>query len=124
MSIFKVNTVAINPKNEELSTPPIEALVDTGSELTWLPEELLKGIGIMPRRKRVFETADRRHIEREVGYSILRVEDYETNDEVVFAQKGDLILLGVRTIEGFSVTVDNIGHRFVARASLATTSTA
>ena len=121
MSIFKVNIVAINPKNEELSTPPIEALVDTGSELTWLPEELLKGIGIMPRRKKVFETADGRRIEREVGYSILRVEDYETNDEVVFAQKGDLILLGVRTIEGFSVTVDNIGHRFVARASLATT---
>jgi predicted aspartyl protease len=124
MSIFKVSTIAINPKNEELSTPPIEALVDTGSELTWLPEELLKGIGIMPRRKRVFETADGRRIEREVGYSILRVEDYETNDEVVFAQKGDLILLGVRTIEGFSVTVDNIGHRFVARASLATTSRA
>jgi hypothetical protein len=106
MSIFKVSTIAINPKNEELSTPPIEALVDTGSELT------------------VFETADGRRIEREVGYSILRVEDYETNDEVVFAQKGDLILLGARTIEGFSVTVDNIGHRFVARASLATTSKA
>ncbi len=124
MSIFKVSTIAINPKNEELSTPPIEVLADMGSELTRLPEELLKGIGIMPRRKRIFETADGRHIEREVGYSILRVEDYETNDEVVFAQKGDLILLGVRTIEGFSVTVDNIGHRFVARASLATTSKA
>ena len=120
MSIFKVSTIAINPKNEELSTPAIEALVDTGSELTWLPEEFLKEIGIKPRRKRVFETADGRHIERQVGYSIVRAEDYETIDEVVFAQKGDLILLGVRTIEGFSVTVDNIGHRFVARASLAT----
>ena len=27
-------------------------------------------------------------------------------------------LLGVRTLEGFSVMVDNIGHRFVATTSL------
>jgi hypothetical protein len=29
-----------------------------------------------------------------------------------------MVLLGVRTIEGFGVTVDNIGHRFVAHATL------
>ena len=44
-----------------------------------------------------------------MGYAILRADGYETNDEVVFAEKGDMILLGVRTIEGFSVMVDNIG---------------
>jgi hypothetical protein len=27
-------------------------------------------------------------------------------------------LLGVRTLEGFGVAVDNIGHRFVAQAAL------
>ncbi|MBW8003509.1 MAG: hypothetical protein FVQ80_16095 [Planctomycetes bacterium] len=122
MSIFKVNVIAINPKDEQLSTPAIEALVDTGSELSWLPEELLKEIGITPRRKRVFEIVNGQRVEREVGYAILQAEGYETTDEVVFAGKGDLILLGVRTIEGFSVTVDNIGHRFVARATLATAS--
>ena len=31
MSIFKIDIIAINPKNEELETPPIEALADTGS---------------------------------------------------------------------------------------------
>ena len=27
-------------------------------------------------------------------------------------------LLGVRTIEGFGVAVDNVGHRFLAQATL------
>lgn len=119
MSTFKVSIVAINPKEEELSTPSIDALVDTGSELTWLPAELLKGINIIARTKKVFITATGEHIEREVGYAILKAEGYETIDEVVFAQKGDMVLLGVRTLEGFSVMVDNIGHRLVTQASLA-----
>lgn len=119
MSAFKIDIVATNPKDEELSTPPIEGLVDTGSELTWLPADLLKGIGIMPREKKAFVTATGERIEREVGYAIIKAEGRETIDEVVFAEKGDMILLGVRTLEGFSVMVDNIGHRLVSRALLA-----
>lgn len=118
MSMFKVNVIARNPKREELATKPLEALVDTGSELTWLPADVLKGAGITPRRKRVFATATKQQIEREVGYAILSAEGYETNDEVVFAESGDMTLLGVRTLEGFGVMVDNIGHRFVATATI------
>jgi predicted aspartyl protease len=118
MSMFKVNVIARNPKREELETKPLTALVDTGSELTWLPADVLKGAGITPRRKRVFATATMRQIEREVGYAILCAEGYETNDEVVFAESGDMTLLGVRTLEGFGVMVDNIGHRFVATTTI------
>jgi predicted aspartyl protease len=118
MSMFKVNVIARNPKHEELATEPIEALVDTGSELTWMPGEILRKAGITPRRKRVFTTDTQQKIEREVGYAILSSEGYETNDEVVFAESGDLTLLGVRTLEGFGVMVDNIGHRFVATATI------
>jgi predicted aspartyl protease len=118
MSLFKVNIVARNPRDESLETPPIEALVDTGSELTWLPANLLSGVGIAPRRKRTFVTATRETVTRDVGYAILASEGYETADEVVFAEPSDLVLLGVRTIEGFGVVVDNVGHRFVAQASI------
>ena len=112
--MFRVNVVARNPKQEEFATLPVEAVVDTGSELTWLPAEVLKSAGITPRRKRVFATATQEKVEREVGYAILSAEGYETTDEVVFAQPGDMTLLGVRTLEGFGVMVDNIAHRFVA----------
>lgn len=124
MSAFKVNVIARNPKDEERTTPPVEALVDTGSELTWMPAELLHRAGIVPRRKRAFATATQEIVEREVGYAIVASEGYETNDEVVFAKSSDTILLGVRTIEGFGVLVDNIGHRFVARTTIVAATTA
>ena len=37
---------------------------------------------------------------------------------MVFAEPGDMTLLGVRTIEGFGVMVDNIAHRFVATSTI------
>ena len=118
MSLFKVNVIACNPRQETLVTPSIEVLVDTGAELTWLPAEMLTTIGVQPRRKRTFQTATKQLIERDVGYAILRAEGFETTDEVVFAQSTDLNLLGVRTLEGFGVMVDNIAHRFVATTTL------
>ena len=118
MSIFKVNLTAINPKDEDRKTPPVEVMVDTGSELSWLPKQLLFDAGITPRGKKRFYTATNQLVERDYGYAILSAEGYTTNDEIVFAEPSDLFLLGVRTIEGFSVMVDNIGHRFVATTSL------
>jgi predicted aspartyl protease len=113
-----VPVVARNPRQEECATPPIEAIVDTGSELTWLPREALLAAGIAPRRPRAFVTASGETVEREVGYAILGAEGYETTDEVVFAEPGDFALLGVRTVEGFGVSVDNVRHRFVPHATL------
>lgn len=117
MSLFRVHVVARNPKDERRETPAIEALVDTGSELTWLPAGVLNA-GIMPRRKRSFITATRERVTRDVGYAILSAAGFETTDEVVFAEPSDLVLLGVRTIEGFGVLVDNLAHRFVAQTSI------
>ena len=79
----------------------------------------LTAIGITPRRTRTFIMASGERLQREVGYAILRAEGYETTDEVVFGEKGDQVLLGVRTLEGFAVMVDPIGHRLVAQATLA-----
>lgn len=118
MSVFRVNVTARNPKQEDLVTPPLDAFVDTGSELTWLPADVLSAVGIMPRRRRSFVTATKQIVTRDVGYAILSAEGFETTDEVAFAQPGDMILLGVRTIEGFGVAVDNIGHRFLAQTTL------
>ena len=118
MSKFMVNLVAINPKEEDRRTPPVEVMVDTGSEVSWLPKQILLDAGITPRGKKRFVMANKQIVEREIGYAILTAEGYTTNDEIVMAEDSDMSLLGVRTLEGFSVMVDNIGHRFVATASL------
>ena len=116
--MFKVSVVARNIQDQSLISPPIEALVDTGSELTWLPRDVLIGIKVTPIRKRSFSTATQQIVTRETGYAILSAEGFETVDEVVFGEPGDRTLLGVRTIEGFGVTVDNIAHRFVATTTI------
>jgi predicted aspartyl protease len=119
MSVFKVSVVARNIKDESLVSLPVEALVDTGSELTWLPKDLLAQIKVTPVRKRSFSSATQQLITRQTGYAILRTEGFETVDEVVFAEPGDQPLLGLRTLEGFGVMVDDIAHRFVATTTLA-----
>jgi predicted aspartyl protease len=119
MSLFRVNVVARNPKDEARISAPIEVLVDPGSELSWLPGEQMSAIGVGARRKRTFVTATKEVVERDVGYAVLSAEGFETVDEVVFAEKSDLCLLGVRTLEGFGVMVDNVGHRFVAVTTVA-----
>ncbi len=120
MSRFMVNLTAVNPSERQRRTPPIEVTVDTGSKLSlsWLPKKELIDIGVTPEGKKRFAMANKQVIERDIGYAIIASEGYSTIDEVVFAEDGDMSLLGVRTIEGFSVMVDNIGHRFVATTSL------
>lgn len=76
MSMFKISIVACNPKREELVSPAVEALVDTGSELTWLPREILTQIGITPRRNKLFVTADGTRVERPIGYAMLKSENF------------------------------------------------
>src|SRR5215212_9523513 len=115
MSLFRVNVVAANIADQLRVTPPIQSLVDSGSELTWLPADMLQAIGVATVRSRTFRTATGQTVQRFVGYAILRAEGFETIDEVVFAEPGDATLLGVRTLEGFGVNVDYIGHRFIAR---------
>jgi len=121
VSAYYVNLIAINPKREEIRSVPVRVLVDTGSESSWLPIDVLAGTGIQPRRKRLFRMADGRTMDRDVGFCILESEGFITNDEVVFAQPGDMHLLGVRTLEGFGVTVDPLAHRLVATVTLAAT---
>src|SRR5262249_34383136 len=98
---------------------PTEVLVDSGSELTWLPKDLLLGIKVTPVRKRNSTTATKQLVTRETGYAILSSEGFETVDEVVFPEPSDMALLGVRTLEGFGVMVDNIAHRFVSTTTIA-----
>lgn len=114
MSALYLDMVAINPKREEIRSEPIRVMVDSGSELSWLPARALADAGITPRRKRQFRMADGRVMARDVGYCILEAQGFATNDEVVFAEPGDMCLLGVRTLEGFGVVVDAIAHRLLS----------
>lgn len=102
---FYIKCKIENPTNRTRSAVLEKLLVDTGSEFTWVSEKALNRIGIKPEKKDVgFVLANGEHITRNVGFAILRLDKYFTIDEVVFAQPGDLMLLGARTLEGLNLT--------------------
>ena len=82
------------------------ALVDTGSEYTWVPAELLGELGIRPEHVQRFIVADGRQLERPVGIAIVHAAGAKAPDYVVFAEPGDMVLLGARSLEGLNVRID------------------
>ena len=100
MSAFRLNLTATNPKREEM-TPALDCLVDTGIELTWLTKEILEGIGVTLRKTRSFRMAAGKLLSGPVGYAILTCGEFETSNEVVYAEPDDMNRLGIRTLNGF-----------------------
>src|SRR5262249_25536095 len=97
----------------------LDMLVDSGSEVTWVPEGIVRELGIAVFKPgEVFLMADGRRIVRDVGVALIRHGQFKTVDEVVFARPGDLRLLGARTLEGFNATVDARHKRLVASGPL------
>jgi predicted aspartyl protease len=107
MGTFRVDAEIINTRQPNRKVTVPQLLVDSGSEFTWVPEAALKQARIQVVKKDVpFVMANGQTITRSMGYAIVRAEGFETIDEVVFAQAGDLSLLGSRTLEGFGALVD------------------
>lgn len=103
---------------EQAATIP-KMLVDTGSEYTWVPATTLEKIGVKREKKDLaFVMANGQQITRSVGFAIVRVNKAFTVDEVVFAEKGDLLLLGARSLEGLNLIVDSRQKKLVAAGPL------
>lgn len=115
MGIFHVDCEIVNVRRPTKKAAVPKLLVDSGSEFTWVPETTLKRAGIAMVKKDVpFVMANGQTITRATGYAIVRAAGFETVDEVVFGQPGDLALLGARTLEGFGAMVDSGKKRLVA----------
>jgi predicted aspartyl protease len=99
-------------------TPAIrvrDLLVDTGSGFSWIPAGDLRQARVhVVKKGQLLVMANGQQVTRSTGYAMLRVDPFETVDEVVFALEGDLSLLGARTLDGFGATVDSRGRRLVA----------
>jgi predicted aspartyl protease len=96
----------------ELAELP-DTMVDTGSEYTWVPRPTLERLGIGAERVEHFVTADGRVLARELGFAIVHAAGARTSDDVVFAESGDMTLLGAHTIEGMNLRVDLKQKRLV-----------
>ncbi len=119
MGCFNVGAKIENTSNRSKSVVVPKLLVDTGSEYTWIPTVTLESVGIKREKKDVqFIMANGTQRTRSVGFAIIKVNENFTVDEVVFAEKGDLVLLGTRTLEGLALVVDNRKKKLVASGPL------
>ncbi len=115
MGRFHIGCQIENHKEPNMSVKIKRLLVDTGSEHTWIKDTKLSKIGIIPVKKDIpFKMVNGQLITRNIGFMIIRVNKEFTVDEVVFAQKGDLELLGARSLEGLNLNVDSKRKKLVA----------
>ena len=119
MGTFYIKCKIENVSDRGKSVVLPRILVDTGSEYTWAPTSSLEKIGIAREKKDVlFVMANGQQVTRSVGFAIIRLDKHFTIDEVVFAEKGDLLLLGARSLEGLNLTVDSRRKKLVAAGPL------
>ena len=115
MGTFYVRCKVENHVDRTKSVVVPKLLVDSGSDYTWIPSSLLEKIGVEREKKDLpFVMANGQSVTRTLGFAIIRLDKYFTIDEVLFAQKGDIPLLGARTLEGLNLTVDPKRKKLVA----------
>ena len=108
MGIFRISIAVESPLRRGELLHVADTLVDTGSELTWIPRPVLESLGIVAEKRRAFIVADGRRVERDTGYAIIHAAGTATIDQVVFSEAGDFPILGVRSLEGLNLRVDAV----------------
>lgn len=106
MGTFRTTMNIENAEHRGETVTVEDALVDTGSEYTWVPRPVLEALGIRPEVSKRFIVADGREFERQLGVAIVHAAGMFAPDFVVFGEPGDMIILGARSLEGLNVKVD------------------
>ena len=110
MSLFSVVIGVGNPEGGDLTG--VSAVVDTGAHHTMLPQSLLEQLRIQPIMERSIGFADGNRRDLGIGQAKIDLDDIEMICPVIFGPE-EQYLLGVTTLEIFSVSVDPVNHVLV-----------
>ncbi len=113
MGTFRIDVEIENPARPGKRHTLHGVLVDTGAELSWAPASVLESLGVERRKLCHFRLADGRVLERWTGSAWLYVAGTTATDDVVFAEPGDLTILGSRSLEGLNLRIDPVAKRLV-----------
>jgi clan AA aspartic protease len=97
----------------------VSLLVDTGATISWIPREILVGLGVKPLSRLPFELADGRQLERDVTAVILQIDGRKAPVQVAFGETGEAAVLGATALEGLGFLVDPVAKKLVPRNLLA-----
>jgi len=120
MGTFRTTVTIENSERRGLMRELAGTLVDSGSEFTWIPRVVLEALGIAPVRTQRFVVADGRVIVRDIGFAIVHAGGTMAPDLVVFAEEGDMVLLGAHSLEGLNMHIDPVHKRLVPAGPIVT----
>jgi predicted aspartyl protease len=105
--MFQVKVTVANPQSLDRSFEE-QFWVDTGALYSFVPEDRLRVVGIVPKFTRDFVFADGRRDRRLVGEAAFSIEgsDETITCLVVFGPPDSLFLLGATALENFGVQAD------------------
>lgn len=106
MGIFRTTISIANFANRANLRTLTDVMVDTGSEYNWIPRDILDELGITQERIESFETANGQVIARPVGFALISAGGRSAPTIVVFAEPGDMVLLGALGLEGLNLRID------------------
>lgn len=113
MGMIRIDVQVAHPARRGDQALLHNVLVDTGAELSWFSGQLLDSLGVERERRMAFRQATGAIVERWIGGAVVRVAEVIAWDNVVFAEPGDLTLLGSRSLEGLNLMVDPVNKRLV-----------
>ena len=91
----------------------VEALADTGSVHSYIPEDILESVNVRSTETRAFAFADERVVDIPFGYAVFVVEGLEVIAPVIFAAQGSGPILGATTLEAAHLTADSVNERLI-----------
>lgn len=124
MGVFRTTIAIENAEHPGPKQVLPDTLVATGSEFTWVPRAALEALGIVPKRTQLFIVADGRTIERDIGFAIVHAGGTDAPDLVVFAEPGDMVLLGAHSLEGLNLRIDPIRKALIPAGPIVTATAA
>ena len=81
-------------------------LVDSGAMVSCVPRTTLERLGIEPHSEREFVLANGEVIRRQMGNAAFEFQGLRGDSLVMFGEEGDVVLLGVTTLEAFGFILD------------------
>jgi predicted aspartyl protease len=92
-------------------------MVDTASTHLWLPEELLRSLGVQPVLRRRLKLATGQVIERPAAELLVTLSGETLTVICVFGESASDPLLGSLALDAFSLAVDPVNKRLVPTIS-------
>jgi predicted aspartyl protease len=110
----KLANLAAPTETEELTL-----LMDTGATLSWIPRNILEGLGITALSRLPFTLAGGRRLDSEVTAVLLTIDGRKGGVPVAFGEPGEEAVLGATALEALGFAADPVGKKLLPRDLLA-----